>query len=426
MPRKKRKLGSEEVEGPFSEFAALVDRATSSSYGNVTGNAPSALSEGIRLFLRHLKWNQQVLAKRIHVSESQMSAWLRDEPIRSIGSDDICRIAWTIAGGLDQASLPESSDDEDSIGRGRLDVLLNGFLILGGYASAPTSRDVIWRSKLAPGRSERRRGEKLRVGHLRWQPSEVSGYKDFVTSLTESMITALEQDVEHVPLHFSELEASLRSRRIDLLAPYLMQFPARQTWYTFAINPTGLGLQIDGLVPRPLNALRHSLLKELAESRKHRRLQILSSKIVLVAARGEVAATVGRLIFPKNTRLEESASGQDASSFIADVIDRPEDEVNRLRVLLTNNATCAWARLQHPDQFSLLSEILPDVKGLSHSLPLAFATHPLEENLQSALKSAFKQIKEMGIYSELCEKHLENPYFSWFFDRKVAERGKQC
>src|SRR5262245_17689696 len=76
---------------------------------------PSDFVDKIREHLRVLNWTQQQLADAAGVSRAIVSGWIGKKD-RSIGRDDVCRLAWAVAGGLDEAIL-ESPKPDRTLGK---------------------------------------------------------------------------------------------------------------------------------------------------------------------------------------------------------------------------------------------------------------------------------------------------------------------
>ena len=418
--RKKRPGGNGDV---YEALEDLFERARLWGTVGFADGAPPTLSEAVNLALDHLDWSQKDLRLRVNASSTQMSGWLKETPDRSIGSDDICRIAWALAGGLDHAvPLADSIElGEKGAGRGKLDVLLNGLLMLGGYASGLERSDIIWRNKLeAVSTPAGREAPPLIVGHLAWEPAKRAGYRDFAQELANSMATTLGVDPDHVvhkDLSFGDIEPRLRDRSVDFLAPYLMEFPARNTWYQAAPRPEGLELRIDGLVP---STHQTQLASALSENAVLGHLSL--PDFVLVVARGEVADIFAKLVLPRVQKAPYSP-GKEASKFVRSLLDEPLDQEGRVKLLLTNNVTCSAALLESPGKFCLLSDFLPDLRILKASFPLTFATHPLEYRLSDALDEAFVAVRRLGIYERLIQTYSDqNPHFQWFIASDALNR----
>src|ERR1700733_15229107 len=89
----------------------------------------------VNAYLERLGWTQRDLADAMKASKSQVSGWLGKGLGRGIGRDDVCWMAWAIAGGLD-GTMPQSKESphgEQNAGRAELDYHLNRLLDAAGY-----------------------------------------------------------------------------------------------------------------------------------------------------------------------------------------------------------------------------------------------------------------------------------------------------
>jgi transcriptional regulator with XRE-family HTH domain len=376
----------------------------------------SSFANAVSLLLKGLGWRQVDLAAISGIADSQISAFLKGKTGREIGQDDVCRIAWALAAGLDGLykggsgkATPRTSMQVGSrgIGRAKLDLLLNGLLLLAGYSAQTRFQDKIWREKFVND------GDALRIGWFQWEPVVGDHFSGYAQQVTEKVCQLLGKQCELVELVFSEVNAALRNGSVDLVAPILMRFPRRRAWTGFSagIPGTKIGLNVALQTERLPELVGDKVVSRSSRRRKKHgsddaRLpasQVQWDRVTVHVVEGEVAATVAGLLLPERGEetLPHKLENRHGDYLIDKLLAGELDEEGRIPLVLTNGPDCVMAAQRHGSRMTLLDERVCWEELEDFALPLAFALPPDEPSLSAAINEAIKTLDEMKFFERL-------------------------
>jgi transcriptional regulator with XRE-family HTH domain len=231
MPSEKSQtdVAREFLESLLAGFNAIVDRSSGIRARDSTGS-PKIQAEfcvALRLLLNCLGWEQKELVERTGISKSQVSAWLDPNVGRSVGPDDVCRMAAAFADGIDQRCKPLGRTP----GRGHLDCLLFGLLVIAGFPPAARYENIVWREQFLVTDKPSQR-PRIRIGWFPWVPLVKEGFTGIIRDITFRVFEMLGVEakrLELVQVDFTDCDRLIQCRYLDLMSPMFMKFPGRTT-----------------------------------------------------------------------------------------------------------------------------------------------------------------------------------------------------
>jgi hypothetical protein len=377
----------------------LVERvANQDQFRPLDAQTAPPLVEAIQILLKATAWDERKLrselARHAGVSGPQLSHWLSGR--RGIGPDAISKLSWALVAGMDGIVLPSDASQGITAGgpkvgseaRSRFDVVVNALMLLGGYSSGVRSQNLIWQSKFTAVAEKQQRGvpasssghRRLTVGRIEWPQEATLGGRldDFIMEITKRVCVLIgHPDYRVETLKFGTASTSIRERRIDLLSPFLLAYPWRQTQYRFSNGLPGLLMGLDCVAP--------SGSQNLIESEPDITLDPQRTHIRTI--QGEVADRVAQRVFP-GVAPDPFPSMQDALQTVSEWSDPSGSEV--IQVLFTNALLCAEAVMGNDALTTVGQQLLGHRRFVDFQLPLAFAVHPDEPALMGAVNSAIE------------------------------------
>ena len=409
----------------LAELDRLAETTLSVTPNPHTRPAPSPLRDAIRILMKAANWTQADLARATGVNKTLVTRWLAYEPgaaaASPISRTHLARIAWAISGKLDDLnfqpakSASRSSEENLYEARDALPFILSVLFSLSGHRVFPTLRDLVWQRHFA-GHTGLTQSTRLQIGIFDWAPAKQCGFTDFAKEVSLLVCRTLGQpEVEFVErATLSELTNGLRERTLDLIAPFLMEYPARLTWHRFSDRLDGIRMHIEGLV------LSDSF-EQLRAARSSESLSGLDAEHCRVrVSPDEIASSVAAILFPKEAIVELDAD--------SDPYARLEMLANGIapsavtEIVLTNNVTCAFAEVNFPGRFCRLSDLLEERRGgdllKPQKLGVAFALHPDEPRLLRAVNQALKLMQDRSPYRSALNALQKNDKGRWFYEAK--------
>lgn len=367
-------------------------------------------ADKLRERLAALNWDQSVLADVAGVSATKVSGWLSAS--RSISRDDVCRLAWAISAGQDgsslkrvkgesgtelQLKLPPSRSLQDETtgdlpGRGGIEQITADLLDAAGYSSAIEPKlDRAW-GRLTPGMnngSAQANENSLKVGWFDYPPFAIprhaQEFDGISRELCDVLCSLLGISMTPVRLGLGEIEAAVRSRKVDMLAPTLA-LPSRLR--SLAFSEALPGIQVG--------------LATLVSSRVSPRPQF-DTKACIHCARGSVTKAQLRLLYPKEWPIfgPHIHEEQDLDNWHV-LFESPQDAEKELCFFVADEITCNYAALKDPQRVAVAS--LPAVASQA-KLPLAFGVHHDEPRLLAAINTTIHLMQDGNLF--------EHTYKAW-------------
>ena len=432
------------LETLLSEFSLERDRLQQDCPRYGPHRVDLAAEAVRRVFIPALGWSGRQLGAFSGIPSSQVTEWLRGGS--RLGADEICRVAWAIAGGLDRVvgdskirpeQLDEVSDRDQC--RSHLDFLLNSLLGLAGYSSGHRMDNIVWRQhfdvsrtptggisdQTFQGDNNTGRGP-LKVGWFPWGPlmatSEVEGtagapvgpaavITEYVCGLLGKSrgaapggLTApgTQTQWKEMRVHFQDVEDAVRSRSVDLFSPLLVIFPGRYSSCRFSDPVPFLRVRMAAVLPKAALENVATVISDGVDGRLPV-VKFNEAAIELVLPPGELSAHLQPLVFP-NAQVAplRVVTG---SAALGGVIRRrhlvnallAESPAALTRVMLTNKPNALLAQDQNPAELvCVTTEVLS-----AFSFQLGFSMSPDEPRLLGAVNAALDVLQEAGVFARV-------------------------
>ena len=405
------KKQAERIERFISEFVS--NYANVGYYNNLPDRSPA--TDAVTKLLQFLQWSHTDLAYWSGIAQPQLSKWLNGG-ITRLGPDELARISWSIAGGLDGVLLSRSQarDDEDKrendifyidpLSRpkaskspiylrpacSRLDLLQSVLLRLAGYSGATEYRDMVWRSCFQAGRPR-----PLRVGYFPWPPLLNSSNEGVVQKIAATVCGLLGLvNLEYIDVRFYLCEEAIRNHYIDIVSPLMMIIPGRLPWLEFSDPIPYLRVGLCGVL-----AKAHE--KDVGiEGQGTEKVLVPDDRVQLVVPPREVVtlAIRGTPMAREPDEYPEDASkyGGHSAYLLKELRNKPRSEEGRVRVVLTNSLNAEQARSKGTE---LMRVGLQEIRSLK--FPLGFACSSEEPRLRRAINQAIRAMTDTGQFDRL-------------------------
>lgn len=383
-----------------------------------SGRTRPRFGAAVELLRKGAGLTQKELATLAGISESQLSLFLSAKEGREVSHDDVCRLAWALAGSLDGVVASENIGRRGQ-GRAKLDVILTTLSFLAGYAVQTRYEDTIWRRKVAHGE------EKLRVGWFEWSPicEQAPGgkFSGLAKELTDAVVHLLGQKYEPVQLPFRRTRSAIRDRTVDLISPVIIKFPRRLAAMQFSENIEGLQIGFDAVIParRFDDTLTPEGQKAYEQSERLKPKFLRPDRVLIIVPAGEVAASIAKLFFGSGFEFEEHDEKEHGYNTISAVLDHSTNN-GRIPIIFTNEASCKRAAIDRPNEIILLNDVFAWPEFGEFRLPITFALHPDEPQLKAAVDEAIRALRDMRYLARLFTKYRDqDQFFAALFPEEV-------
>lgn len=367
-------------------------------------------AKAVRSHLSKLNWRYEDLAYNAALSESQVSAWI-GRADRIVGKEDVARIAWAIAGGLDKAltakgaiynqisknRLGERNDDH---GRGRTHVIMAELLRAAGYrgiegqAENLTWEELTGLSTSAPTEdpAEQRKdspsGEPmLRFGFtsselIRLVDGEASG---LVAEICHHLARYIGVKEDFEACHWTEVGRKLFDRRIDVVAPMVIHYPRHMFDMRFTRSLPGLRCGLNCLINK-------SIVNEISKTGREPKsiADIDFAKLTIKYTQGNIGSLAVKLFVPPGQRhWAEEVKGDETPEWNS-VIEKPRDVANqRYYCYLTGQLICHQAISKYDNTSTLLP-----LKNSPSPFPYSFGVSHTEPRLHNIIDKTIEFMYE--------------------------------
>lgn len=425
----------------------LLSRPPSPS-GGTQDTTKSKAAEVVEQLHQSLGWSQRQLSAWSGIAQPQLSRWLSGKDY-ALGRDEIARLAWALAGALDRI-LPFELDMDalkknlaswwaaaqqrepqqvaadlaeklyqgfyprlpsSRSGRSKLDFLLHLLLTLSGYSCGSRFEDIIWREKFE--QRDRDPNARLTIGWFPWEPltggTKESGFTGFAREVCDAVCRLIGHgDWEPHRINFQSTANVLCTREVDLIAPLLLRIPWRYAKYGLSDPIPGISVGVCAVCPS-----EHSEKVCNGED-------LNEDAIELVLPPGEVGSSLAAAAYSRAERATEKlyegleSSSLELTGHAQDLLERVKQEPlgkgGRVRVVVTNRPTGAWAVTKlEQGKWKLIRP-----RRLEYfEFPVSFGLHLDEPQLRSVVNLAIDVLQKSGFFQRLIEEHdLANKGFT--------------
>ncbi len=372
---------------------------------------PRDFSALVNELLNSVGWTQADLAYATGLGKNQISEWIGTSK-RRVNRDDVCKIAWAIAGALDGVLVkshqkteriescfsPEDKNATSSIGG--LEILLGELLRSAGY-SPFTDSDYIWTQKFAhpssldlESRLEADRVRPIKVGHLSWGPFTSKQLKnESPTILKPEFDGPLEKIIRRVcgylgrhgvefhSLPAYELMGKLELRELDMIAPSWLQIPWRLYDVEFSDPIPGITIG--------LGCLFHTSTGE-----------VIPKNLEILVTRGGTASLQAQALLPNYRLREVDYMTQAIDLLVSDPQDQP-------RCYIADEVICkSHVAMNSVLSYRPLSSLTGDL--FNDRYPIGFAIHKNEPELLTAINRCISLMHSNGFFSFVFDEQLRS------------------
>ena len=377
-----------------------------------SGASPAA--RAVHKLLAFLQWSHADLAYWSGIAQPQLSQWLRGG-IARLGPDELARISWSIAGGLDGVLLSrsqgrQSKDAEDipnidPLSRpaasksplyrrpacSRLDLIQSVLLRLAGYSGATEYRDMIWRSCFQSGAPR-----PLRIGYFPWPPLLNAENEGVVRDITASVCALFElKDTKYRKVEFYRCEDAIRSHYIDIVSPLMMIIPGRLPWLEFSDPIPHIWVRLCGVIAQgqKVELRNNGKFKTLIPDNTKVEVEAPPREAVTLAVRNTPLIRVKAAEYSKD---DANEFGGHSAYLLKGLRSKPKSDDGRVRVVLTNSVSAEQAC---SGDTGLMRVEIAEISSLR--FPLGFALSPEEPRLRRAINRAIGAMKDTGQFDRL-------------------------
>ncbi len=326
----------------------------------------SRFAQVVEQYIQQAKWTNQELMNAIKVGETQFYRWKRSEstPRKAI----VNRIAVALA---DRINHIEKQEPHDLFpGSDQIDGILNELLQAAGYSASVTGKgkDSNW-DKIAKNKA-------WTLGYTKTPISDIpdkAGAKPrgIAIEYAEKIGRMLGLHTEWKYLSWDKMSSAIREREIDAIAPLMIVLPGRFFDYRFS---------------EPCSMERLSLSAIISASKSVNYFEELPiNEVELIYVKGEI----GEWGVDVLDKIDQAIACQDNQEAITKLISSSQ----KIGVFLSDNITCQQIAAQkqlHQIKFQQIKNI---------KTYLAFAFHPDEPQLITAVNSAIKLIEQFAFDS---------------------------
>jgi hypothetical protein len=219
-----------------------------------------------------------------------------------------------------------------------------------------------------------------------------------------------QRNYEHERVPFGSIGEALRTRRIDVVAPFMMRFPRRLGKYRFSKPLPMVTIGMDGIVPK--KAWDHFV--KIVPGGIGTLGDFPQSEVSIFMAQGEVAEAMADILFPApNYTREFDRSIEHAGYAIDHIMKAPFNTKGQGRILLSNTPTCKHAKRKYGESLVVLSEQFDgDAIFSEMQLPLAFTVHPDEPELAKAIDECIDLLENSAFFANEIENAKSDPTFA--------------